>query len=358
MTLAALIERSRVQKESWRYTPLEKLLATPISAPDTAVQPLVGEAGHPVIAFRNGRYYAATSRLEKLPVGMFQVEGDNACRITVGGRHCLVTTPVELHFAYDNTAQAEPVQLYIELGESSSLTLIEHHAGSATAPHVVEMNVTLSAQAKLRHSKLMHQQAVAVHLTRTQVSVASGAHYHHFALLKDARLTRHEVDVRLQGLNAQCSLSGVMLLAGHEHGDATWRVTHEAPQGTSNQLFKTILTESARGVFQGKVIVAPDAQKTDSQQLSRALLLSDQAEMNAKPELQIDADDVSCSHGSTVGDLDDNALFYLRSRGLSDAAARRLLLRAFADEVVENLHAGEGHEVAAALLEEWFHENV
>lgn len=360
MTHAAAVERviarSRTQKESWRYTPLEKLLAasTPVVV---ATQPLVAEADHPVITFRNGVYDASASRLHPLPAGIFQAGDDGAYCLTITGQNCLVTTPVELHFI-NMSGDTAPTRLHIELGDNSSLTLIERHTGVAAAPQVVDMAIYLSTSSVLRHSKLVHQQAGAAHLAETRVSVAKGGHYHHFALLKDTRLTRHEMDVRLQGVNAQCTLSGVMLLGGHEHGDATWCVTHEAPQGTSRQLFKSILTGSARGVFQGKVIVAPDAQKTDSQQLSRALLLSDQAEMNAKPELQIDADDVSCSHGSTVGDLDDNALFYLRSRGLGENDARRLLLRAFADEVIEQLHAGEGHDAAAALLEAWFHEHI
>ena len=161
-------------------------------------------------------------------------------------------------------------------------------------------------------------------LAQTQRDIAEGAYYDNFALIKGRKLVRNEIDVTLAGPLAQCALNGAMLLRGHEHADTTTRITHAAPHGSSRQVYKTVLGGQSRGVFQGKIIVAEGAQKTDGYQLSRALLLSDQAEMNAKPELEIHADDVKCSHGSTVGDLDADALFYLRARGLNETEARAL----------------------------------
>ncbi len=124
----------------------------------------------------------------------------------------------------------------------------------------------------------------------------------------------------------------------------------------SREVYKSIVAEQARGVFQGKIIVAEDAQKTDGYQLSRALLLSDQAEMNAKPELEIYADDVKCSHGSTVGDLDSDALFYLRSRGLSETEARGMLIHSFIDEILDEIQVPEWRGFCRAEVEGWLHE--
>ena len=187
---------------------------------------------------------------------------------------------------------------------------------------------------------------------------APGAFYDNFTLIKGGRLTRNEIEVMLAGKLAQCTLNGAMLLRGHEHADTTTRITHAAPHGTSRELYKTVLAEQSHGVFQGKIIVAEGAQKTDGHQLSRALLLSDQAEMSAKPELEIYADDVKCSHGSTVGDLDASALFYLRARGLSEAEARRLLIQAFVGEIIDEIHMTEWREVCRAEVEEWLHEQI
>ncbi len=147
-----------------------------------------------------------------------------------------------------------------------------------------------------------------------------------------------------------------MLLQGKEHADTLTRITHAAPHGISRELYKSIVKDQARGVFQGKIIVAEGAQKTDGRQLSRALLLSDQAEMDAKPELEIYADDVQCSHGCTVGDLDADAMFYLQARGIDEDEARALLLRAFIDEVIDEMHVGEWRDYARAEAGGWLDE--
>jgi len=144
-----------------------------------------------------------------------------------------------------------------------------------------------------------------------------------------------------------------MLLCGDDHIDTTTKVVHRAPQGTSRQVYKTVLDDKAHGVFQGKIAVEKGAQKTDGYQLSRALLLSDQAEMDAKPELEIFADDVKCSHGSAIGDLDENALFYLRSRGLNEDQARALLIEGFVSESLEDIKIDAWRDLFQTELKEW-----
>jgi Fe-S cluster assembly protein SufD len=217
---------------------------------------------------------------------------------------------------------------------------------------VNETTIVLHPQAKLVHVKMMQSRAVA-HLAMTKVHIAEGAYYDNFAAIKDSELVRNEIEATLAGRLAQCTLQGVMLLRGREHADTTTRIIHAAPHGTSREVYKSVVADQARGVFQGKINVNEGAQKTDGYQLSRALLLSDQAEMNAKPELEIYADDVKCSHGSTVGDLDDEALFYLRARGLNTDEARTLLIRAFIDEVVDDVHVTEWREIIRAEVQAW-----
>jgi Fe-S cluster assembly protein SufD len=144
-----------------------------------------------------------------------------------------------------------------------------------------------------------------------------------------------------------------MLLRGREHADTVTRVTHQAPRCTSRQIYKTVLDEKSRGVFQGRITVAEGAQKSDGYQLSRALLLSDQAEMDAKPELEIFADDVKCGHGSAIGDLDENAMFYLRSRGIGEKQARALLIEGFVAETLDEIRIDEWRDIFSAEIEGW-----
>ena len=149
-----------------------------------------------------------------------------------------------------------------------------------------------------------------------------------------------------------------MLLRDRQHADTTTRIIHAAKQGTSQQLYKSVLLDQSRGVFQGRVQVCPGAQKTDAAQLSRALLLSDQAEMDAKPELTIDADDVKCSHGCTVGELETEALFYLRARGIPEREAKALLLRSFVAEVMDKIEVDGWRHYALQQAEEWLHDHA
>jgi Fe-S cluster assembly protein SufD len=190
-------------------------------------------------------------------------------------------------------------------------------------------------------------------LARTHVVIEEGAYYDNFALIKSGKLVRNEIEAKLVGKLAQCTLNAVMLLRGATHADTTTHILHQAPDGTSRQTCKCVVTDKARGVFQGKITVAEGAQKTDAQQLSRALLLSDQAEMDAKPELKIYADDVKCSHGASIGALDEDALFYLRARGLNENEARALLIRGFAGEILDEIQMPEWRDYARAQTEAW-----
>jgi Fe-S cluster assembly protein SufD len=165
--------------------------------------------------------------------------------------------------------------------------------------------------------------------------VAEGGTYDNFTLNAGAKLVRNEIHVALCGPKAECHMNGVQLLADGQHADTTTALDHAAPDCSSRQTYKTVLTGRSRGVFQGKILVRQAAQKTDGYQMNQALLLSPEAEIDSKPQLEIYADDVKCSHGATVGELDAEQIFFLRSRGIPEAEARSMLVEAFLTEAVE-----------------------
>ncbi|GJL84641.1 MAG: hypothetical protein DHS20C02_04160 [Micavibrio sp.] len=225
--------------------------------------------------------------------------------------------------------------LKVILEEGAELTLIERHEGQGAYWKNMSVDITLGVNAKLHHYRIIEDESVVT--LNTQISQEKDSSYHGFAIIQDGSLIRNEAHAVLNGENAECDLSGLNLLKGEQHGDTTIVIEHKAPHCNSSQFFRSVLDDEARGVFQGKVHVHQIAQKTDGYQLSNALLLSERAEMDTKPELEIYADDVKCSHGATCGQLDDEPLFYLRSRGLSEAEARMLIVQAFVSEVADKI---------------------
>jgi Fe-S cluster assembly protein SufD len=235
----------------------------------------------------------------------------------------------------------------IHLAAGARLALIEIAIGSGAYLHNPVTEATVEQSAHLTHLRLQDEAAEAFHLSTIYADVAAGGTYDSFALTTGARLARLEVHARLGGAKAAAHLNAAQLLSGHQHSDFTTVVAHEAPATTSRQTVKNVLTDRARGVFQGRIEVARVAQKTDGYQMTQTLLLSPEAEIDCKPQLQIFADDVKCSHGSTVGDLDPDQFFYLRSRGIAPEEARSILVRAFLAEALDPI----GHPDARAVLE-------
>jgi Fe-S cluster assembly protein SufD len=328
-------------------------MRTDISLP--SIMSAAGER-HQIVFF-NGRWQPELSRLGEL-ADIITGNEKTGYRLVLAGQTCLVTAPVELVFVTE--AETQPLEidfnLTVELGASGRLTLIEHHIQSRGAQNVVASyttNIQLGAQAKLVHGKVVDVGAFMSVLSDTHVTIAEGAYYDNFKLIKSGKLLRNEIVARLAGKLAQCALNGVMLLRGATHADTTTHIIHEAPFGSSRETYKSVIADKARGVFQGRITVAEGAQKSDAQQQSRALLLSDQAEADAKPELKIYADDVKCSHGTAIGALDENALFYLRARGLSEKAARGLLIRGFAEEIMDEIHVPEWRDYCRKQAEVW-----
>jgi Fe-S cluster assembly protein SufD len=225
----------------------------------------------------------------------------------------------------------------VRLGEGARLVLVEIAIGRGAAFHNPVICCEVSRGATLVHTVLQDESAEAVHLATIHAEVAAGATYDSFMLALGARLARRELHVRLAGPGAVAHLNAAQLAGGSQHLDFTTSVVHAAPSATSRQTVKNVLAGRARGVFQGSILVERDAQKTDGYQMNQALLLSPTAEVDAKPGLEIYADDVKCSHGTAIGELDADQLFYLRSRGVPEREARAMLVRAFIGEALDGI---------------------
>ena len=225
----------------------------------------------------------------------------------------------------------------IRLGRGASLRVLEISTGAGVYLHNTVSEIHVGEDAHLLHVRLQDEARGSFHVSTSYVELAARGTYDGFALNLGAQLARAETHARLAGAGAMLHLNAAQLLSGSQHGDITTVVRHDAPGCASRQTVKNVLSGRSRGVFQGKIEVARIAQKTDGYQMNQALLLSREAEIDCKPELEIFADDVKCSHGATVGELDRGQIFYLRSRGVPEAEARAILVRAFLTEAMDTV---------------------
>lgn len=248
------------------------------------------------------------------------------------------------------------VQTAIRVGANSSLTIIEDHRGKGAFWKNRLSHITLEQGAHLTHIRIQDDSKDAVYTQTTKVTIARDAHYNAMALYTGAAISRNQIHVVLKEPGALCHLNGATLLRGTQHSDTTILVEHLAPHCESNQNMRTILDDRAHGVFQGKVHVHQPAQKTDGYQLSKAIILSEGAEMDTKPELEIYADDVKCSHGATTGRLDEEPLFYMQSRGIPAEQARALLIKSFAQDVFDEVSDDQVKEELLSRVRRWLYE--
>ncbi len=244
----------------------------------------------------------------------------------------------------------------IVCGDDSSANVIEGYYG---LPGVVYFTnaaseIAIGKNARLDHYKILQEGNEAFHVHTLAVRQSQASSFASCSISSGAKWTRNEVGVVLDGENCQCTLNGLYVADGDRLIDNHTRIDHAKPHCVSHELYKGILSDRARGVFNGKIYVHPDAQKTDAKQNNHTLLLSDDAVIDAKPELEIFADDVKCTHGATIGQLDEEAIFYLRTRGIDREAARRLLVFAFGNDIIgripiETLRARLTQELFPAL---------
>ena len=230
-------------------------------------------------------------------------------------------------------------RVLIVMGEQSQAAVVESYAGPAGSEYFTNVvtEVVMHEQAVLDHYKLQHESNQAFHIGAIYVKAARSANCSSHSISLGGALVRNDVVAVLGGEGGHCTLNGLYLVDGHRHVDNHTTIDHAMPNCDSREIYKGILADKARGVFNGKIIVRPDAQKTDAKQTNRALLLSEDAQINSKPELEIFANDVKCTHGAAVGQLDKDAVFYLRSRGIGLVEARHLLIHAFAGDVLNRL---------------------
>ncbi|MFM9974197.1 MAG: Fe-S cluster assembly protein SufD [Beijerinckiaceae bacterium] len=262
-----------------------------------------------------------------------------------------------LALAFETTgATASSARIIVSVGEGASLTLIETHRGQPGAQENTVIEFTLGKGASVEHIRVNAAGTTAQTLSTVAASVAAKASFSTLSFTTGAALSRHQVFVRVHGDDATVGVRGVSLLRGTQHADSTLVVEHDALNGVSRELFKTVIDDEARGVFQGKIIVKPHAQKTDGQMASNALLLGENSSMHGKPELEIFADDVVCAHGATVGSLDDDLLFYLRSRGIARKEAEALMIQAFAGVALEYVSHDDLREVLTNMTQDWLAE--
>ena len=235
-------------------------------------------------------------------------------------------------FDWSNSGQTR-VLIVVEAG--ASVSLVETIAAEGALNIGVEL--VLGEGATLRHMRRSRHHEDAIAMGSIAVKIAAGATYHAHFMTTGAKLSRTEVRIALAGANASAHLSGVSVLGDGAHADVTTHIMHAVGHTTSTQLFKHVAGGKSRAIYQGRITVEEGAEKSDSRQTAKALLMGERAEADLKPELEIFADDVKCAHGAAVGDLDAASLFYLRARGIPEAEARNMLVRAFLEEAVDEI---------------------
>lgn len=245
----------------------------------------------------------------------------------------------------------------VRVGEGAAATVVEAHVALPRAAKDFQLNaatkVIVGKGARLGHVKCTLEAGAGTHLANWLVELGPDADYRGFQFTAGTGLARNGISVVFAGEDGKIDLSGTFLGRAGEHIDTTLLVDHAVPKCTSRELFKGVLEDHARGIFQGKVIVRPDAQKTDGKQMAQVLMLSPDCEFDSKPELEIYADDVVCGHGSTSADLDEDLLFYCRARGIPEHEARAMLIESFIGEALEKIEREDVREALASLAHVW-----
>ena len=371
------------RQEEWKYTNVTSLARTPFQRPrseadDPSVEKLVaglyGDLDAVQAVFVDGRFSASLSgsltAVDGLRVQSLAdlVQTDPAAAQRVLGQSvsyeknaftALNTALVQdgvfleveegskiaspIHLVYVST-DAQPdglstVRNLIVAGARSQVTIIESYVsmGDESALTNAVTEITAGSGATVEHYKVQRENEQHYHVAATGVHQQADSSVSLTSVSLGGRLARNDIDVLLDGEHAECNLNGLYMGKGSQHMDFHTRIVHASPLTQSRELFKGVLTDHSHGVFNGAIIVHRDAQKIDSQMTNNNLLLSRDAEIDTKPELEIYADDVKCAHGATIGQLDETAIFYLQTRGIGRDAAKAMLTKAFARELLESI---------------------
>jgi Fe-S cluster assembly protein SufD len=371
--------------EEWKYTDLRALMrdAKPLAgAPDAAAKTRAKEVGSILadidsrkLVFVDGAFVPELSDLTKLEKGLTITTmadalakgdaliarlgkvvptedmavalntafmGDGAVIHVAAG--AVIEHPIHLVFAATGD---KPVALFtrslVVIEKGARAMIVESHEGAAGRDYQTNtaLEMSVADEAHVDHIKITREGDKALHLSTLMADVGAHARFNTFAFTVGGAVTRNQLFLRFGAENIVANIRGATLLKGKQHVDTTMVVDHASTEGQSREVFKTVLDDESRGVFQGKIIVRPGAQKTDAKMSSHGLMLSEDAEIDHKPELEIFADDVQCGHGATAGDLDEDLLFYLKARGIPQKEAESLLIQAFVGEAIEGIeHAG------------------
>ncbi|SCX02317.1 Fe-S cluster assembly protein SufD [Agrobacterium rosae] len=364
--------------EAWHYTDLKTLLrGLPEDAPAPVIEkrgPLV--AGAPIAYVMHGK--AIDSEVQGFKIESYAeslTDGTAAAALVAASKDDAIgringsfvrdglsvvvpddsvfVNPLELQ-AIHGAGQVHS-RFPVIFGKGSKATIIERHLSvtdeAAFVSSVSEIEVQDGAEAT--YVILQQQGAADMHLGQLRIVMGADAKLRLFVINAGGKLVRQELRVDVNGEGSDLSIRGVNLLGGETHTDVTMVLGHNVPNTTSTEVFRNVVFDRAKGIFQGMIRVAPDAQKTDAKMACNTLLMSDDGEFSAKPELEIFADDVQCGHGATVADISDNHLYYLMARGVPRAKARAMLVNAFVDEIIEELEDEQLVEALEDIIANW-----
>jgi Fe-S cluster assembly protein SufD len=374
--------------EEWRFTNVAPIKAETFHRPqanspshDDLAPYLLAGAG-PLVVVVNGRLARGLSTLDDLPPGV--AVQSTAERLRQGGSvedevptsgpfvnlneaffedgvHLRVAprtvVPAPIHVLFVTVALERPVlvapRLSLEIGEAAQVSVIESYAGlgPGTALTTAVTTASVAASAIVTHVKVQRESDAAFHLATMAAALGRAATFTSHALTFGGRIARNDIFALLGGEGAECTLNGLYVGTGDHLVDTHTTIDHAMPHCPSHEVYKGILAGRSRAVFNGKILVRQDAQKTDAKQTNRALLLSDEAQVNTKPQLEIFADDVKCTHGAAIGQLDEDAMFYLRARGIDDWTARVMLIHAFAGDILDRIGIESVRDAAMRAVE-------
>jgi Fe-S cluster assembly protein SufD len=331
--------------EEWRFTNV-----APIARVAWASRPAQAPEALPEQAQQHLSKYAALDN----PFVALNTAFLNDVKVIQVPRNTVVEEPIEIVFEGKDEGAYQPRTLIL-VGSGSQCTIVETYKGAGTYFTNAVTEVVAGDGAVIDHYKVQQESPTAFHVATMHAMLGRSANYSTHSISLGAALARHDSNATLsEGTHA--TLNGLYIVNGSQHVDHHTAIDHAMPHATSHELYKGILDGRAQAVFNGKIIVRKDAQKTDSKQTNKNLVLSDEAVINTKPELQIFADDVRCTHGATIGQLDDEMMFYLRSRGIGAAQARSLLIYAFAQDIVDRIKVQSLRDSLERILFEKFHE--
>jgi Fe-S cluster assembly protein SufD len=334
--------------EEWRFTNV-----APIARFEWAAAPGRPASALPQLAEQHvGRHAALDNPFVALNTAFL-----NDVKVVEVPRNTVLEAPIEISYAALAEGAAYHPRTLVIVGSGSQCTIVESYKGDGTYFTNAVTEVIAGDGAVVDHYKVQQESPTAYHVATMHTTLGRSANFSTHSISLGAALARHDSNATLSE-GAEATLNGLYIVNGTQHVDNHTAIDHAMPHATSHELYKGILDGRANAVFNGKIIVRKDAQKTDSKQTNKNLVLSDEAVINTKPELQIFADDVRCTHGATIGQLDAEMMFYLRSRGIGANEARSLLIYAFAQDIVDRIKVKSLRDSLERILFEKFHEDV